>query len=46
MRQWRVSDVMTTDVVTALEDTPVREIVDLLATHRVSAVPIIDGETV
>jgi CBS domain-containing protein len=47
MRQWQVSDVMTTDVVTALEDTSVREIVDLLATHRVSAVPIIgDGDRV
>jgi CBS domain-containing protein len=42
MRQWRVSDVMTTDLVTALEDTSVREIADLLAMHRVSAVPIID----
>jgi CBS domain-containing protein len=44
MRQWRVSDVMTADVVTAREDTPVGEIVDLLAERRVSALPIVDDE--
>ena len=44
MRQWRVSDVMTADVVTAREDAPVGEIVDLLAKRRVSALPIVDDE--
>jgi CBS domain-containing protein len=41
VRQWQVSDVMTTDVVTAPEDTPVGDIVDILATHHVSAVPVV-----
>jgi CBS domain-containing protein len=39
---WQVSDVMTADVVTASEDTEVGEIVDKMATHRVSGLPIVD----
>lgn len=39
---WRVSDVMTPDVVTASEGAPVGEIVDKLVTHRVSGLPIVD----
>jgi CBS domain-containing protein len=39
---WRVSDVMSPDVVTASEDALVGEIVDKLATHRVSGLPIVD----
>ncbi len=39
---WRVSDVMTPDVVTASEDALVGEIVDKLVTHRVSGLPIVD----
>lgn len=39
---WRVSDVMTPDVVTASEDAPVGEIVDKLVTHGVSGLPIVD----
>ena len=45
MKQWQVKDVMTTDVVTVRRDTPYREIVDLLAKHRISAVPVIDDFT-
>jgi hypothetical protein len=41
---WRVSDVMTTDVVAAREDTPVGEIADLLAAHRVTGVPIVGDD--
>lgn len=44
MRIWRVGDVMTRDVVTVGEDTLYREIVDLLAERRVSAVPVVDEE--
>lgn len=42
MRTWQVSDVMTRDVVTVSEDTPYREIVETLAGHRVSALPVVD----
>jgi CBS domain-containing protein len=44
VQQWRVSDVMTTDVITATEDTSVEELVDLLSTNRVSAVPIVGDD--
>ena len=42
MKLWRVDDVMTRDVVTVREQTPYREIVDLLISRRVSAVPVVD----
>jgi CBS domain-containing protein len=38
-----VEDVMTNDVVCAQEDTPYKELVKLLATRRVSAVPVVDA---
>lgn len=41
MRQWRVSDVMTTEVITTPEHTPVAKLVAIMSTHRVSAVPIV-----
>jgi CBS domain-containing protein len=42
MRQWLVDDVMTRKVITAAVDTPIAEVADLLATHRIGAVPIVD----
>jgi CBS domain-containing protein len=43
----RVSDVMSTNVIFASEDTPVSEIAALLETHRIKRVPIInDGKIV
>lgn len=42
MRTWQVRDVMTTDVAAVREQTPYREIVDVLATRRISAVPVVD----
>lgn len=44
MHTWTVADVMTTDVVAVSADTPYRQIVDILAERRVSAVPVIDGD--
>lgn len=44
MKLWTVADVMTTDVVTVNEETPYREIVDLLTTRGISAVPVVDGD--
>jgi CBS domain-containing protein len=38
----RAKDVMTTNVITVLEDTPVEEIARALVTRRISAVPVID----
>jgi CBS domain-containing protein len=43
MRTWQVSDVMTTDVATVGEETPYREIVDVLVRRGISAVPVVDG---
>ena len=42
--QWRVSDVMTAPVITAPERTPVRELVGIMSTHNVSAVPIVGDD--
>lgn len=42
MRQWRVQDVMTTEVITASGDAPVHGLIDLLRTREISAVPIVD----
>jgi CBS domain-containing protein len=42
MRTWQVRDVMTTDVATVTEDTPYREIVDLVTSRHISAVPVVD----
>jgi CBS domain-containing protein len=42
MKLWRVRDVMTHDVATVREETPYREIVDILTARRVSAVPVVD----
>ena len=38
----RAKDVMTTNVITVLEDTPVEEVARVLLTRRISAVPVID----
>lgn len=43
MRHQRVADVMTTDVVTVGADAGFKEIVTVMSTHGVSAVPVIDG---
>lgn len=42
MRQWLVDDVMTREVITSTADAPIAEVADLLATHRIGAVPIVD----
>ena len=39
-----VKDLMTTPVVTVGPETPFKEIVARLATHRVSAVPVVDDD--
>ncbi|MEV4629932.1 CBS domain-containing protein [Micromonospora sp. NPDC049523] len=42
MRAWQIGDVMTTDVATVREQTPYREIIDVVTGRRVSAVPVVD----
>lgn len=42
MRTWQVRDVMTTDVAAVGEDTPYREIIDVVIGRHVSAVPVVD----
>lgn len=42
MPQWRVRDVMTTEVITAPDDASVAQIVSLLTERQISAVPITD----
>ncbi|ATO17603.1 CBS domain-containing protein [Micromonospora sp. WMMA1998] len=43
MRTWQVADVMTRDVATVGEDTPYRDVVDVLVRERVSGVPVVDS---
>lgn len=43
MREDKVEDVMTPEVVTAQQDTPFKELVRLMHEHRVSGVPVVDG---
>lgn len=40
----KVKDVMTTEVLTVAEDTPFKDVVDLLVEHRISSVPVVDDE--
>ncbi|GAA4607417.1 CBS domain-containing protein [Actinoplanes octamycinicus] len=42
MRTWKVSDVMTRDVVSVAEDASYHDLVDLLVAKRISAVPVVD----
>jgi CBS-domain-containing membrane protein len=43
VREHKVEDVMTAEVVTAQQDTPFKELVRLMHEHRVSGVPVVDG---
>jgi CBS domain-containing protein len=43
MRQHKVSEVMTRDVVTVAETSGYREIVEVLAAHRIGALPVVDA---
>ena len=40
----QAKDIMTVNVISVSEDTPVHEVVGLLLKHRISAVPVVDGE--
>ena len=40
----RVRDVMTTEVVTVDQDAPFKQVAELLAERRVSALPVLDGQ--
>jgi CBS-domain-containing membrane protein len=42
MAPLEIHDVMTREVITATPTTPVAEIAELLTTHRISAVPVVD----
>jgi CBS domain-containing protein len=44
MRNTTVAEVMTTDVVTAMPEMPLKDLVGLLARHRLSALPVVDGD--
>jgi CBS domain-containing protein len=39
-------DIMTPSVITAAPDTPIAELIRLMLSHPVSAIPILDGDTV
>ena len=43
MRRWRVKDVMTAPVVSVAESTSYKDIIDALADHRISAVPVVNA---
>jgi CBS domain-containing protein len=42
MSRWNVADVMTADPISVDEDTPFKQIVDLLEAHGINAVPVVD----
>ena len=44
MRRWYVSDVMTRDVVSVPATAGYKQMADLLVGHRISALPVVDGE--
>lgn len=44
MKGVRVTDVMTRQVVTVRQDQPFKDLVLLMHTHRVSGVPVVDGD--
>ncbi|MGW6394966.1 CBS domain-containing protein [Streptomyces sp. NPDC055103] len=44
MRHRRISELMTREVVSVRGDAPFKEIVRTLSQHRVTAVPVVDGE--
>jgi CBS domain-containing protein len=43
MGRWNVADVMTIGAISVQEDTPFKEIVDLLEAHGINAAPVVDG---
>jgi CBS domain-containing protein len=43
MGRWNVADVMTVGAISVNEDTPFKEIVDVLEVHSINAVPVVDG---
>ena len=42
MKDWTAGDIMATEVVTVSVHTPYKEVVDLLAKHGISALPVVD----
>jgi CBS-domain-containing membrane protein len=44
MNELRVGDIMTTDVVAARRDQPLKEIARLMYEHRVSGLPVLDDD--
>ncbi len=44
MREYKVADVMTREVVGAHPDTPFKELARLMYEHRVSGVPVTDAD--
>lgn len=40
----KAMDIMTKDVITAAPETTVKELVKMLVDHRISGVPVVDGE--
>ena len=43
-RVWTIADVMVEDVVTVAPDTPYKRLVELLWTHGISGLPVMDAE--
>ena len=41
----RARDIMTVNVISVSEDTPVHDVVSLLLRHRISAVPVVDSDS-
>ncbi len=44
MENLKVSEIMKSDVVTVTPETSVRDLAEILATHKISGVPVVDSE--
>lgn len=44
MEDLKVRDIMKTEVITVTPETSIRELADVLAKHKISGVPVVDGE--
>ncbi len=40
----QVKDIMQTDLITVTEQTPVHEVIDILAENRITGLPVVDGD--
>lgn len=40
----KARDLMSTNLITVTKDTPLKEVADLMVKHRISGIPVVDGD--